>query len=111
LDGADDGSDTEIDIDGPPATQPNLGFTGSFALASFDVPDGSSTIPDPSLAFNHVQQNATPDSEKPAFTPGSAPQSTGQMSSYQHAQKQYSSLTDVDSTMPDLPQTFLPPVR
>jgi hypothetical protein len=111
LDGADDDFDTEIDIDGPPATQPNLGFTGSFALASFDVPDGSSTIPDPSLAFNHAQQNATPDSEKPAFTPGSAPQSTGQMSSYQHAQKQYSSLTDLDSTMPDLPQTFLPPVR
>ncbi|KAH0370719.1 hypothetical protein KCU65_g2300, partial [Aureobasidium melanogenum] len=114
LDGADDGSDTELDVDGPPATQPNLGFAGSgrsFALASFDVPDGSSTIPDPSLAFNHVQQNATPASEKVAFTPGSAPQSTGQMSSYQHAQKQYSSLTDLDSTMPDLPQTFLPPVR
>ncbi|KAG9681883.1 hypothetical protein KCU69_g12116, partial [Aureobasidium melanogenum] len=111
LDGADDGSDTGIDIDGPPATQPNLGFTGSFALASFDVPDGSSTIPDPSLAFNHAQQNATTDSEKPAFTPGSAPQSTGQMSSYQHGQKQYSSLTDLDSTMPDLPQTFLPPVH
>ncbi|KAG9999460.1 hypothetical protein KCU78_g15895, partial [Aureobasidium melanogenum] len=111
LDGADDDSDTDIDIDGPPATQPNLVFTGSFALASFDVPDGSSTIPDPSLAFNHAQQNTTPDSEKPAFTPGSAPQSTGQMSSYQHAQKQYSSLTDLDSTMPDLPQTFLPPVR
>ncbi|KAG9845790.1 hypothetical protein KCU98_g8215, partial [Aureobasidium melanogenum] len=114
LDGADDGSDTEIDVDGPPATQPNLVFTGSgrsSALASFDVPDGSSTIPDPSLAFNHAQQNATSDSEKPAFTPGSAPQSTGQMSSYQHAQRQYSSLTDLDSTMPDLPQTFLPPVR
>ncbi|KAK6007497.1 hypothetical protein QM012_004311 [Aureobasidium pullulans] len=114
LDGADDGSDTEIDIDEPPATQPNLGFTGigrSFASVSFDVPDGSSTIPDPSLAFNHAQQNATPTSEKPALTPGSAPQSTGQTSSYQHAQKQYSSLTDLDSTMPDLPQTFLPRVR
>lgn len=110
LDGADDGSDTEIDVDGPPATQPNPSFTGSgrsFALASFDVPDGSSTIPDPSLAFNHAQQNATPTSEKLALTPGSAPQSTGQMSSYQHAQKQYSSLTDLDSTMPDLPQTVL----
>lgn len=114
LDGADDGSDTEVDSDGPSATQPNPIFTGSgrfFALASFDVPDGSSTIPDPSLAFNHAQQNATPASEKLALTPGSAPQSTGQMSNYQHAQKQYSSLTDLDSTMPDLPQTFLPPVR
>ncbi|KAH0349170.1 hypothetical protein KCU81_g2930, partial [Aureobasidium melanogenum] len=114
LDGADDASDTELDVDGPPATQPNLGFAGSgrsFALTSFDVPDGSSTIPDPSLAFNHAQQNATPASERLAFTPGSAPQSTGQISSYQHAQKHYSSLTDLDSTMPDLPQTFLPPVR
>lgn len=119
VDGADDDDETDFDIDGPSATQPQLShprlsFTGldnSFALASFGVPDGSSTIPDPSLAFNHAQQNATPGSEKLAMTPGSALQSTGSMSSFQHAQKQYSSLTDLDSTMPDLPQTFLPPVR
>jgi hypothetical protein len=116
MDGAndDDDDETDVDIDGPPATQPHLTFADSgrsFALASFDVPDGSSTIPDPSLAFNHVQQNATPTSEKFAFTPGSVPQGTGPKSSFQDAQKQYSNLTDFDSTMPDLPQTFLPPVR
>jgi hypothetical protein len=115
MDGAkDDDDETDIDIDGPPATQPHLTFADSgrsFALASFNIPDGSSTIPDPSLAFDHVQQDATPASEKFAFTPGSAPQGTGSMSSFQDAQKQYSSLTDLDSTMPDLPQTFLPPVR
>jgi hypothetical protein len=115
MDGAnDDDDETDVDIDGPPATQPHLTFADSgrsFALASFNIPDGSSTIPDPSLAFNHVQQNATPTSEKFAFTPGSVPQSTGPKSSFQDAQKQYSNLTDFDSTMPDLPQTFLPPVR
>ncbi|KAI4732816.1 hypothetical protein E4T50_16626 [Aureobasidium sp. EXF-12298] len=119
IDGANDDDETDFDIDGPSATQPHLsqphlsfaGLGRSFALPSFNVPDGSSTIPDPSLAFDHAQQNATPASEKLAFTPGSALQSTGSMSSYQHAQKQYSSLTDLDSTMPDLPQTFLPPVR
>ena len=115
----DDDEETDFDIDGPSATQPQLtqprlsfaGLNNSFALVSFGVPDGSSTIPDPSLAFNHAQQNATPASEKLAMTPGSAPRSTGPMSSFQHAQKQYSSLTDLDSTMPDLPQTFMPPVR
>ncbi|THY75821.1 hypothetical protein D6C86_03393 [Aureobasidium pullulans] len=109
-----DDLDTDIDIDGPPATQPHLtdvGLGRSFASVSSTVPDGSSTIPDPSLALNHLQQNATPASGKPACTPGSAPQSTDIMSSYQNAQKQYSSLTDLDGTMPDLPQTFLPPVR
>ncbi|KAH0284831.1 hypothetical protein M436DRAFT_54344 [Aureobasidium namibiae CBS 147.97] len=120
VDGAnDDDDETDFDIDGPSATQPQLtqprlsfaGLNNSFALVSFGVPDGSSTIPDPSLAFNHAQQNATPASEKLSMTPGSAPQSTGPMSSFQHAQKQYSSLTDLDSTMPDLPQTFSPPVR
>jgi hypothetical protein len=115
MDGAnDDDDETDVDIDGPPATQPHLTSADSgrsFALASFNVPDGSSTIADPSLAFDHVQQDATPASEKFAFTPGSAPQGTGPMSSFQDAQKQYSSLTDLDSTMPDLPQTFLPPVR
>ncbi|CAD0088670.1 unnamed protein product [Aureobasidium vineae] len=102
------------DVDGPPAARPHLTFAGSgrsFDSVSFDVPDGSSTIPGPSLAFDHAQQNATPASETLVFTPGSAPQSTGPLSSFQHAQKQYSSLTDLDSTMPDLPQTFLPPVR
>jgi hypothetical protein len=115
MDGANDDLETDIDIDGPPATQPHFTFADSgrsFALTSFNVPDGSSTIPDPSLAFEHMQQDATPASNKFAFTPGSVPQSTGgSMSSFQHAQKQYSSLTDIDSTMPDLPQTFLPPIR
>jgi hypothetical protein len=115
MDGTNDDFETDIDIDGPPATQPQFTFAGSgrsFALASFNVPDGSSTIPDPSLAFDYAQQDATPASDKFAFTSGSVPQSTGgSMSSFQHAQKQYSSLTDIDSTMPDLPQTFLPPVR
>ncbi|KAI4721771.1 hypothetical protein E4T48_02061 [Aureobasidium sp. EXF-10727] len=110
----DDDFDNETDVDGPPATQPCPTFVGtgrSFASISFGVPDGSSTIPDPSLAFNHAQQNATPVLEKLATTPCSEPQSTEPMSSFQHAQKQYSSLTDLDSTMPDMPQTFLPPVR
>ncbi|KAI5242277.1 hypothetical protein E4T43_04955 [Aureobasidium subglaciale] len=113
-DGADDDFDTDIDIDGPPATQPHLNFDDlgrSFGSLSSTVPDVSSTIPDPSLAINYAQQNGTPLSGKPAPTPGSALQSTGLMSSFQHAQKQYSSLTDLDSTMPDLPQTFLPPVH
>jgi hypothetical protein len=114
MDGANDEFETDLDIDGPPATQPHFTFAGSgrsFALASFNVPDDSSTIPDPSLASEHAQQDATPASEKFAFTPGSVLQSTGPMSSFPHAQRQYSSLTDLDSTMPDLPQTFLPPVR
>ncbi|KAI5197783.1 hypothetical protein E4T39_07130 [Aureobasidium subglaciale] len=78
-DGADDDFDTEIDIDGPPATQPHLtlGDPGrSFGSLSSTVPDVSSTIPDPSLAINYAQQNETPLSGKYALTPGSALQST-----------------------------------
>ncbi|KAI5239716.1 hypothetical protein E4T42_08589 [Aureobasidium subglaciale] len=98
-DDADDDFDTDIDIDGPPATQPHLNFGDlgrSFGSLSSTVLDVSSTIPDPSLAVNYAQQNGTPLFRKAAPTPGSALQSTGLISSFQHTQKQYSSLTDLD---------------
>jgi hypothetical protein len=111
---AEDGFDTEVEVDMPTLSQPLAGFRPfdrSFASLSSTVPGVSSTIPDPSLALDHVQQAVTPVSGKPAITPGSVSTSTGFMSSFQPAQKQHSSLTDLDSTTEDLQQTFFQPVR
>lgn len=93
-----------------PVSQPNptLADLGqSFGSRSSTIADGSSTIPDPSLAFNHLQKNGTPASGNALSTHANAPQSTGLLSSFQPAQRHRSSLTDLDSTIEDLQQTFL----
>lgn len=79
----------------------------SFGIGFSTIPDQSSTIPDPSLAINHLNQDDSLVSDKPTSTSGGAQQSTA-TSSFQHAQRSLS-LLDVDSTIEDLQQTFLRP--